>query len=56
MLQVKPSGASAGTYSAVTVNTKGIVTAGAQMIEVGADGQSAPSANLAVGGIFFKQI
>ena len=55
-LTLKASGVSAGTYSAVTVNTKGIVTAGAQMIEVGAAGQSAPSANLAVGGIFFKQI
>ena len=55
-LTLKASGVSAGTYSAVTVNAKGIVTAGAQMIEVGAAGQSAPSANLAVGGIFFKQI
>ena len=55
-LTLKASGVSAGTYSAVTVNTKGIVTAGAQMIEVGVAGQSAPSANLAVGGIFFKQI
>lgn len=55
-LTLKNSGVTAGTYSAVTVNAKGIVTAGAQMIEVGAAGQSAPSANLAVGGIFFKQI
>ena len=55
-LTLKASGVSAGTYSAVTVNAKGIVTAGAQMIEVGAAGQSTPSANLAVGGIFFKQI
>lgn len=55
-LTLKNSGVSAGTYSAVTVNAKGIVTAGAQMIEVGTAGQSAPSANLAVGGIFFKQI
>ena len=55
-LTLKNSTVSAGTYSAVTVNAKGIVTAGAQMIEVGAAGQSAPSANLAVGGIFFKQI
>ena len=55
-LTLKNSGVTAGTYSAVTVNAKGIVTAGAQMIEVGASGQSVPSANLAVGGIFFKQI
>jgi len=50
------SGVTAGTYSAVTVNAKGLVTAGAQMIEVGATGQTAPSAALAVGGIFFKEI
>ena len=55
-LTLKNSGVTAGTYSAVTVNAKGIVTAGAQMIEVGSAGQSSPSANLAVGGIFFKQI
>ena len=55
-LTLKNSGVTAGTYSAVTVNAKGIVTAGAQMIEVGSAGQSVPSANLAVGGIFFKQI
>lgn len=55
-LTLKNSGVSAGTYSAVTVNAKGIVTAGAQMIEVGTAGQTAPSASLAVGGIFFKQI
>lgn len=50
------SGVTAGTYSAVTVNAKGIVTAGAQFIEVGAEGQTSPSANLAVGGIFFQEI
>ena len=50
------SGVTAGTYSAVSVNNKGIVTAGAQMIEVGTSGQTTPSSSLAVGGIFFKQI
>ena len=50
------SGVTAGSYSAVTVNNKGIVTAGGQILEVGATGQSAPSANLAVGGIFFQEI
>lgn len=50
------SGVTAGTYSAVTVNAKGLVTAGAQFIEVGAESQTIPSANLAVGGIFFQEI
>ena len=44
----------AGTYSAVTVNSKGLVTYGEHIIEVGTDGQTEPSANLAVGGLFFK--
>jgi hypothetical protein len=44
----------AGTYSAVSVNAKGQVTAGAYMIEVGAEGATAPTSNLAVGGIFFQ--
>lgn len=50
------SGVTAGTYSAVTVNAKGLVTAGAQLIEVGTSGQTTPSGSLAVGGIFFKEI
>lgn len=50
------SGVTAGTYSAVTVNAKGLVTAGAQLIEVGTTGQATPSNKLAVGGIFFKEI
>ena len=50
------SGVTAGSYSAVTVNNKGIVTAGGQILEVGTTGQTAPSANLAVGGIFFQEI
>lgn len=44
-----------GTYSAVQV-TNGIVTGGAQMFEVGVANQTEPSANLAIGGIFFKEI
>lgn len=45
-----------GTYSAITVDAAGRATAGAQMIEVGASGATTPSANLAIGGIFFKEI
>lgn len=50
------SGVTAGTYSAVTVDVKGRVTAGAQLIEVGTSGQTTPSNSLAVGGIFFKEL
>lgn len=50
------SGVTAGTYSAVQVNAKGIAVAGGQMIEVGASGQTTPSNNLATGGLFFKAI
>ena len=53
---LKNSGVTAGSYSAVTVDAKGIVTGGAQSIEVGTSGQSAPSASLAVGGLFFKML
>ena len=50
------SGVQAGSYSAVTVDAKGRVTAGGQLVEVGTEGQSTPSANLATGGLFFKLI
>lgn len=46
----------AGTYSVVTTDTKGRVTAGGQILEVGTTGQPNPSPKLAVGGIFFKEI
>lgn len=48
------SGVSAGSYSAVTVDAKGRVTAGAQLVEVGSENQTTPTNNLAVGGLFFK--
>ena len=50
------SGVTAGTYSVVTVDSKGRATSGGQIIEVGAANQTTPSASLAVGGIFFKVI
>lgn len=46
----------AGTYSVVATDTKGRVTAGGQILEVGTTGQPNPSPKLAVGGIFFKEI
>lgn len=54
--KLEDSGVEAGTYSAVQVNAKGIVTSGKQIIEVGVAGQTEPSDNLAVGGIFFQEI
>ena len=48
------SGVTAGVYSAVQVNAKGVVTAGNQMIEWGVAGQKTPSATLAIGGLFFE--
>ena len=50
------SGVTAGTYSAVAVDAKGRVTAGAQLVEWGATGQSTPSSNLALGGLFFELV
>jgi len=44
------------TYTAVSVNKKGIVTAGAYVLEVGAPGQTMPSAELLFGGLFFKDV
>ena len=48
------TGVTAGSYSAVTVDKKGRVTAGANAIEVGTSQKNTPSETLAVGGIFFK--
>lgn len=51
------SGVTAGTYGAVSVNAKGIVTAGNNSYEIGdKTGTNTPSALLAVGGIFFQEI
>ncbi len=50
------TGVTAGSYSAVTVDEKGRVTAGANVVEVGEPEQETPSEKLAIGGIFFKRI
>lgn len=50
------SGVTAGQYSAVNVNAKGVVTAGGSSIEWGTSGQTSPSDSLMVGGIFFQFI
>ena len=43
-----------GTYSAVAVNTQGIVTGGYNSIEVGTTVNADPSSSLVVGGLFFR--
>ncbi len=47
------SGVTAGTYSAVAVNAKGIVTGGQQMIVVDTTGSIN---DLAIGGLFFEEV
>lgn len=46
----------AGAYSAVLTDSKGRVTQGGQVIEVGTTGQTTPSSNLVVGGLFFQEV
>ena len=55
-ISLADSGVTAGTYSAVAVDAKGRVTAGNQLVEWGTDGQTTPSASLAVGGLFFMKV
>lgn len=52
-VELGASGVVAGAYSAVQVNAKGIVTGGGNIVEFDT-GTGQPSANLAVGGLFFK--
>ncbi|GEM_PF-3704604 len=48
------TGVQTGTYSAVTVDSKGRVTEGSQVIEWGKSGQTTPTSSLVVGGLFFE--
>lgn len=48
------TGVTQGSYSAVTVDKKGRVTAGGKSVEWGTSGQTTPSDNLMVGGLFFQ--
>ena len=48
------TGVTAGQYSAVNVDAKGRVTAGGQSIEWGTTGQTTPSGDLMVGGLFME--
>lgn len=53
-IDLRNTGVTAGSYSAVTVDTKGRVTAGGKSVEWGTSGQTAPSNDLMVGGLFFE--
>lgn len=53
-LTLRETGVTAGSYSAVTVDTRGRVTAGGKSVEWGTAGQTAPSNDLMVGGLFFE--
>jgi hypothetical protein len=49
--------APAASYQVVTVNRKGLVTAGAQLIQVGAlPDANTPGSMLSVGGLFFEEV
>lgn len=53
-IDLRNTGVTAGSYSAVTVDAKGRVTAGGKSVEFGTSGQTAPSDDLMVGGLFFQ--
>ena len=53
-LTLANSGVTAGSYSSVAVDEKGRVTAGAQVVVV--EGTGLTTANLAVGGLYFKTL
>ncbi len=53
-VSLKHTGVTAGQYSAVNVDAKGRVTAGGKSIEWGTSGQTTPSGDLMVGGLFME--
>lgn len=53
-ISLRPTGVTAGQYSAVNVDAKGRVTAGGKSIEWGTSGQTTPSADLMLGGLFME--
>lgn len=53
-IALKNTGVTAGQYSAVNVDAKGRVTAGGKSIEWGTSGQTTPSGDLMVGGLFME--
>lgn len=55
-VELANSGVTAGTYSAVVVDTKGRAIAGGRSIEFGVAGQTEPSEDLMIGGLFFELV
>lgn len=55
-ISLADSGVTAGSYSLVSVNAKGIVTGGNQLVQWGTPTNNTPSATLAVGGLFFELV
>ena len=53
-VDLKDTGVTAGRYSAVDVDSKGRVTAGGKSIEWGTSGQTTPSGDLMIGGLFME--
>ena len=53
-IDLKPTGVTTGQYSAVNVDAKGRVTAGGKSIEWGTRGQTKPSGDLMIGGLFME--
>lgn len=53
---LKNSGVTAGSYSAVTVDAKGRVTAGGQAVQVLSTGEDESTASVVIGGLIFKEI
>lgn len=53
-IELSGTGVGGGSFSAVKVDSKGRVTAGGKSIEWGTSGQTAPSDDLMVGGLFFQ--
>ena len=56
LINLANTGVTAGQYSAVNVDAKGRVTAGGKSIEWGTAGQTEPSGDLMVGGLFMELI
>lgn len=54
LVHLSKTGVTAGQYSAVNVDAKGRVTAGGKSIEWGTSGQTTPSNDLMVGGLFME--
>ena len=54
LIDLTNTGVTAGQYSAVNVDAKGRVTAGGKSIEWGTSGQTTPSGDLMVGGLFME--